>query len=78
MSTASKKARLKEQRERGKCEIDDFCHSHNLQFEFITEYQIRIDGKVDVFPTNKRFYNLQNSRWGWYNRVEELLELLKN
>jgi hypothetical protein len=77
MSTESKKARLREQREQGKCEVDDFCHEHGFSFEFITDYHIRIENQLDVFPTNRKFCVVKTQRWGMYNFISELLKHLK-
>jgi hypothetical protein len=76
MVTESKKARLREQREMGKCEVDDFCAEHGFEKEFITEYHIRIERQVDVFPTNRRYCVLKTKRWGTYNFIKELLKLI--
>jgi hypothetical protein len=77
--TNAKKERLKEQREMEKCRIDDFCHEHEIEKVEITEYQIRLNGKMDVYPTNHKFCILNSfgGKWGQYNRIEELLEKLK-
>lgn len=79
MTTATKKARLREQRESEKCRIDDFCKEHGIEMEHMTEYQIRLDGKIDVYPTNKKYCILSRfgGKWGQYNKIEELLNKLK-
>lgn len=78
MSTQAKKERLRQQREMGKCEVDDFCKENKFDFEFITEYHIRIENQVDVFPTNRRFCILKNKRWGAYNFINELLKHIQH
>ena len=67
---------MKEQREMGKCEVDDFCGEHGFYKEFITEYHIRIEGQVDVFPTSRKFFVLKTKRWGTYNFIKELLKYI--
>lgn len=84
MATESKKARLREQRESEKCRIDDFCHDHGIEKMEITEYQIRLyykgKGKMDIYPTNKKYcvLNKFGGKWGEYKKVEDLLDKLKN
>lgn len=79
MTTESKKARLREQRESEKCRIDDFCHDHSIEKEEITEYQIRLNGRVDVYPTGKKYclLNGYGGKWGQYERIEELLDKIQ-
>lgn len=75
MATEAKKARLRESLENGKCEIDDFCKVYSLQMRSITEYQIRINEKIDVYPTRRKFHIISkvDEIWGEYQEVEELL-----
>jgi len=82
MSTQAKKARLKEQREKGLCEIDDFCSINKLEKEQINEYQVRVYGhnekEVDLYPTNKKYCRLGTIPvWGMYSKLDELLNYLK-
>jgi hypothetical protein len=79
MATESKKARLREQRDTEKCRIDDFCYDHSIEKVEITEYQIRLNGWVDVYPTNKKYclLNGYGGKWGRYDRIEELLDKIK-
>ncbi len=74
----AKRQRLREQREIGKCELYDFCEAHSFQTRLINEYQIRVNESVDVYPTNKRFCVLSETKpiWGKYEKLEELLPYL--
>lgn len=76
MTTQAKKARLREQREMEKCEIDDFCKQHKLEQEYITEYQIHIENVIDIYPTGKKYFLLKEKKWGMYNFTADILKLL--
>ncbi len=79
--TENKKRRLKERREKGLCEIDDFCSLNEIEKTSINEYQVRVFGKkiIDIFPTNKRYCILgTNPVWGDYKDLNELLKYLKS
>lgn len=77
MSTQAKKERLAQQRDQQKCEIIDFVEQHKFECEHLNDYQIRINGILDVYPTNKKYCVLKTKRWGMYDRVEELLRHLQ-
>lgn len=38
----------------------------NFTVDQVTEYQFRIDGKLDLYPTHKRFHNLKTGKRGHY------------
>lgn len=42
--------------------------------EEFTPYHFRINGVLDVFPTNRRYHDLVTNRRGWYKAVPELLQ----
>ncbi len=42
---------------------------HGLPYEEITPYQIRIDGSLDIYPTNKKWHDLTKNKRGHYNRL---------
>lgn len=77
--TKSKRERIRNQRETEKCVIDDFCHDHGIERREITGYQIRLNEKVDIYPTNKKYcvLNRYGGKWGRYEKIEELLDKIK-
>lgn len=81
MSTSfAKKERLRNQREIEKCKIDDFCKDHNIKMAHLTEFQIRLNKRIDVYPTNKKYciLNAFGGKWGRYSDLDELIKYLKN
>lgn len=76
--TESKKKRMAGRREMGKCEVKDLCDQHKLDFRMITDYQIRVDNKVDIYPTGKKYFNLRTKDWGQYETMDEILVMVKN
>lgn len=80
MATEAKKARLQNQREKEKCRIDDFCAEYRIEMRQINEYQIRLNERLDVYPTSKKYCILDRydkTRWGQYQNVKELLTILR-
>ncbi len=77
MATESQKNRKKEAREINKCKLYDFCQVNNVELNPITDYQIRLNEKVDVFVTSKKLFDLQTKKWGIYENEEDLLKLIK-
>ncbi len=72
MTTQAKKERMAEEREREKCVVHDFCEANKIPFEFITDYQIRLAERLDIYPTAKKycFFDRGASRWGMYTTIE--------
>ncbi len=78
MSTEAKKRQLKEQRDKSIEELFDLCTEHNMTIEDVNnDYQLRINGVMDVYPTNRKYCLIKKQRWGQYNRTEDLLEIIK-
>lgn len=75
---SNKSAKKAEAREIEKCAISDFCEVNGYEMEFINKYQIRIDNKVDVYPTNKKFCVMHWAsatgcpQWGTYQNIEDI------
>lgn len=76
MSTQASKDRRAKNLNQGKCELQDLAEEHNFRIEHITEYQIRVNGVLDVYPTNKKFCNLKTKVWGEYKDVKGLLKVI--
>ena len=72
MTTIAKRERLTEQREREKCIVHDYCEENKIEMEFINDFQIRLAGRLDVYPTAKKFCYLPRKVWGVYDRIEDL------
>ena len=73
MTTIAKRERIAEEREQEKCRVYDYCEENKIEMEFINDYQIRLNGKLDVYPTNKKFCAFQpRTHWGFYYSLEEL------
>ncbi len=73
----TKKLRLKNSREIGSCEIDDFCKKYGFECFHFTEYHMRLNGKVDVYPTGRKYYDIKTREWGVYRNLEEILTKIK-
>lgn len=78
MSTASKRYRLATQREQEKCVVHDYCEANGIEMVYITDYQIRLNGKLDIYPTAKKFCYLPKPVWGMYTRIDEVVKKYLN
>lgn len=67
-------ARNAVRRASGTAEIEWLPDDYTVQK--LTDYQFRINGKVDVFPTHRKYHVLATGRRGSYGR-ENLHELLR-
>lgn len=74
MSTIAKRERIAEAREREKCVVHDYCEAHGIQFEFINDFQIRLKGKLDIYPTAKKYCYLPKPVWGMYTKIDDLVK----
>ena len=68
MSSQSNKQRLNQ----NKAELLEFCKKHNLPYKMIMEYQIRVDNRIDIYPTRKKYCILGINSWGVYCDLEEI------
>ena len=75
--TESQKAYRRDRRDTNKCYLLDFCEKHRFEMESLTEYQTRINDKVDIYPTSKKYFVLSIRKWGGYNNLEELIKYIK-
>lgn len=75
---SNKSAKRAEAREIEKCAISDFCDVNRYEMNFINPYQIRIDDKVDVYPTSKKFCVMHwasltgRPLWGTYQSIKDI------
>lgn len=78
----NKSKQREEARELEKCFISDFCDLNGYEMNFINTYQIRIDDKVDVYPTSKKFCVMHWAsktgcpQWGSYESIDEIKKYL--
>lgn len=76
--------KLKEIREVGKCELSDFCEKYGFYMELKNEYQIRVNNRVDIYPTSRKYCimhwatNDNIQRWGQYDKLEDLLKYIQS
>lgn len=45
------------------------------KIEKITDFQYRIDGKIDIYPTNKKYHNLISHSRGGYKNLLKTVEI---
>lgn len=60
----------------GKCQLDDLAKEHGWEVRHMTEYQIRINNILDVYPTSKKYCNLRTKIWGQYESYKELVKIV--
>lgn len=72
MTTNTKKAERADRREYEKCLVHDFCEDKQIKMEHINDFQIRLDGRLDVYPTAKKFCFLPKKLWGMYSQINDL------
>lgn len=70
MSSKSNKVKLTQ----NKAKLLEFCSKNNLQYREIMPYQIRIDEKIDIYPTNKKYCILAIDQWGTYLELRDILD----
>ena len=61
------------------CELYDFCQENKIEMYQINEYQVRLNNKLDIYPTNKKYcvFNKEDylkNKWGVYSDLKELLQ----
>lgn len=70
MSSKSNKYKLTQ----NKVELLEFCKKNNLDTREVMPYQIRIDNKIDIYPTNKKYCILAIDQWGTYSKLTDILD----
>ena len=56
--------------------IEAFCNKYCISYEYINYYQIRLERKLDLYPTSKKYGYVGTSRFGKYSNLKEVLILL--
>lgn len=60
-----------------KCELQDLCDEKGYKAVHLTEYQIRIEGKLDIYPTSRKYHLLTKNERGDINELEvDIIRLL--
>ena len=54
-----------------------FIETHGIDAKEIAPYQCRCNEVLDVYTTNKKFFLLQQCKWGKYEDINELLTYLQ-
>jgi len=63
------------------CELYDFCKENNIEMYEINEYQVRLNNKLDIYPTNKKYcvFNKEDytrNIWGAYSDLKEIIKFI--
>jgi hypothetical protein len=45
----------------------------NYEVQYLTDYQWRINGTIDIYPTNRRYHNLKTQERGDYRDMHSFL-----
>lgn len=53
-------------------DIKTFCDEHGFTFEPKTEYQFRVNGVIDLYPTNGKWHFLPTNKRGDYHTIKQL------
>ena len=62
-----------------KCELQDLCDEKGYKMVHLTEYQIRIEGKLDIYPTSRKYHLITKNERGEIHEMEvDIVRLLNN
>jgi hypothetical protein len=56
--------------------IENTCEHFGLTLRYITPYQIQVDGRLDLFPTNGRYHFLPADRRGAFHTDSDLYGII--
>lgn len=65
-------------REKRTEDLAKFANDTGSEVRWFTQYQARIDGLVDIYPTNGRFHVLSSGFWGSYHTIKDLYKLMSD
>jgi len=68
--------RKAERREKRIETIKSFCKKHNIDYKELTEYQIRINNEIDIFPTYPKYHNIVTGKRGNIRNLRNFLDSL--
>lgn len=72
MSTQAVKFRNKQNLNRNLCKLQDLAEEKGYTLVYISPYQVRVNNKVDIYPTRLKYCHLPSKEWGVL--TEEMFE----
>lgn len=65
------KNKLRKNAEKRSVEVNNIMDLENADYTVVelTPYQFRINNAVDIYPTNKKWFNLKIKQWGKYETL---------
>jgi len=64
------KTSKKQRRTTGKEEIESIF---GYEIAIITDYQYRVNGILDLFPTSRKYHNIKTQKRGHYTSAEKII-----
>lgn len=58
------KVRNEKSRNLNLCRLQDLAEEQGYTLVHITPYQVRVNNKVDVYPTRLKYFHLATKEWG--------------
>jgi hypothetical protein len=46
------------------CKLTDLCEEKGYTMRHITDYQVRVNNVLDVYPTRLKYFHLPTKEWG--------------
>lgn len=75
---ANLKVRKEKTRNFTKCEIQDLCDEMGFKVQHLTEYHVRIEGRLDIYPTSRKYHLFKHGERGEIQDFEnDVIRLLK-
>lgn len=62
--TPAQKEIRKNSRNLNLCKLTDLAEEHGYTLKHITDYQVRVNGILDVYPTRLKYFYLPTKEWG--------------
>lgn len=56
--------------------IEGFCDFYKLKYKYLTEYHIRIEDVLDLYPVRGRYHILKYRERGHFETTEDLRKLM--
>lgn len=63
-TTPAQKARNVQSRNKHLCKLIDLAEEQGYTLKHITDYQVRVNGVLDVYPTRLKYFYLPTKEWG--------------
>jgi hypothetical protein len=58
------KVKNKQSLNRNLCKLQDLAEEKGYTLVHITPYQVRVNNKVDIYPTRLKYFHLATKEWG--------------